>query len=116
MGDDFRRLSSGGSRLFALADEISELALGAVIRDGPIERLTETRYAQPAVVSTSLAGFMALREQLKDEFTQPASFCAGHSVGEVSALVAAGALDPEEALRLVTVRSRLMAEACERVE
>jgi [acyl-carrier-protein] S-malonyltransferase len=66
-----------------------------------------TRWAQPAIFCAALAGY----EVLKDRF-DPA-FMAGHSLGEISALVAAGALEAEDGLRLVAARGRLMQEAAE---
>jgi [acyl-carrier-protein] S-malonyltransferase len=57
-----------------------------------------------------------LREALEGERIPPPAYYAGHSVGELAALAAAGAIDFETTLRLVTQRSRLMAEACERVD
>jgi [acyl-carrier-protein] S-malonyltransferase len=72
------------------------------------ERADEgTRWAQPAIFCAALAGY----EMLKDRF-EP-SFMAGHSLGEISALVAAGALRAEDGLRLVAARGRLMQEAAE---
>ncbi|MDQ5834980.1 MAG: ACP S-malonyltransferase, partial [Actinomycetota bacterium] len=72
------------------------------------ERADEgTRWAQPAIFCAALAGY----EVLKDRF-DPA-FMAGHSLGEISALVAAGALEAEDGLRLVAARGRLMQEAAE---
>jgi [acyl-carrier-protein] S-malonyltransferase len=66
-----------------------------------------TRWAQPAIFCSALAGY----EVLKDRF-EPA-LMAGHSLGEISALVAAGALDASDGLRLVAARGRLMQEAAE---
>ena len=66
-----------------------------------------TRWAQPAIFCAALAGY----EVLKDRY-EPA-LMAGHSLGEISALVAAGALDAEDGLRLVAARGRLMQEAAE---
>jgi malonyl CoA-acyl carrier protein transacylase len=72
------------------------------------ERANEgTRWAQPAIFCAALAGY----EVLKDRF-EPA-YMAGHSLGEISALVAAGALEAEDGLRLVAARGRLMQEAAE---
>lgn len=72
------------------------------------ERANEgTRWAQPAIFCAALAGY----EVLKDRF-DPA-YMAGHSLGEISALVAAGALEAEDGLRLVAARGRLMEEAAE---
>jgi [acyl-carrier-protein] S-malonyltransferase len=66
-----------------------------------------TRWAQPAIFCAALAGY----EVLEDRFD--AALMAGHSLGEISALVAAGALEAEDGLRLVAARGRLMQEAAE---
>src|SRR5215467_10479297 len=66
-----------------------------------------TNYAQPAIFCASLAGWEALGRPDGD-------FMAGHSLGELAALVAAGALDEQDGLELVALRGRLMQEAGER--
>ena len=108
MGTDLRQRSAGARRLFDLADQITALPISQLCADGPLERLTETDVAQPAVVTTSLAALAVLRE----ECGLDAAAVAGHSVGEFAAYVAAGVLDAEAALRLVQVRARAMAAAC----
>lgn len=74
--------------------------------DGPQEELTETENAQPALLLSSIAAYTLL----KNEGVQPMTV-VGHSLGEYSALVAAGTLTLEEALPLVKTRGRLMEEA-----
>jgi [acyl-carrier-protein] S-malonyltransferase len=87
--------------------DLLELAQSEV-SDDLFERAGEgTRWAQPAIFCAALAGY----EVLKDRY-EP-GLMAGHSLGEISALVAAGALDPEDGLRLVAARGRLMQEAAE---
>jgi [acyl-carrier-protein] S-malonyltransferase len=87
--------------------DLAELARSEV-SDDLFERAEDgTRWAQPAIFCAALAGY----EVLKDRF-QPA-LMAGHSLGEISALVAAGALDASDGLRLVAARARLMQEAAE---
>jgi [acyl-carrier-protein] S-malonyltransferase len=88
-----------------LRPDLLELAPEAVGED-PFERVDDgTRWAQPAIFCAALAGW----EQLKDD-PRP-GFLAGHSLGEVTALAAAGALSDADALRLVAARGRLMQEA-----
>ena len=101
----YRRSSPRASALLDRLDDASGLPIARAMAEGPLEVLTDTRFAQPAVVATSLAALEILRERLGDAL-MPA-YCAGHSVGELSALVAAGALNAAEALRLVAVRSAL---------
>ena len=87
--------------------DLLELAVAEVGED-PFERADEgTKWAQPAIYCASLAGW----ERLKDEL-DPAAL-AGHSLGEISALAAAGALSAEDGLKLVAARGRFMQEAAE---
>lgn len=87
------------------AEEILGYPLGRLLRSGPESELRQTRYAQPALLTVCVAVHRALRDS-----RQPA-FCAGHSVGEYSALVAAGCLSFQDALRLVALRGNLMQTA-----
>jgi [acyl-carrier-protein] S-malonyltransferase len=87
--------------------DLLELA-HAEVSDDLFERAGDgTRWAQPAIFCAALAGY----EQLKDRYE--ADVMAGHSLGEITALVAAGALDAPDGLRLVAARGRLMDEASE---
>jgi len=92
------------------AEERLDFPLKRLCFDGPIEKLTETRYAQPAILVMSLVAYdwLAARE------VEP-SVTAGHSLGEYSALVAAGVLSFEDALDLVALRGRLMFESGEKI-
>ena len=84
--------------------DLLELAVAAVGED-PFPRADEgTNFAQPAIFCASLAGWEALQRPVGE-------FMAGHSLGELGALVAAGALDEREGLELVALRGRLMDEA-----
>ena len=94
---------------FAEADEILGFSLSAVCFDGPGDVLTDTRNAQPAILTASIAAWRALRAA-HAELTEPCCV-AGHSLGEYSALVAAGALAFEDAVRLTRTRGILMAQA-----
>ena len=81
-------------------------AVIALVGDDPFERIDEsTRFAQPAIFCASLAGWA----RVSDDVGSPIAF-AGHSLGELSALAVAGVLDELDALRLVVLRGRLMAE------
>jgi [acyl-carrier-protein] S-malonyltransferase len=85
------------------APQLIELIVDAVGCD-PFERLDEgTRYVQPAVFCSSVAGWLAISER-----EQPLAF-AGHSLGEIGALVAAGSLSIEDGCRLVALRAELTA-------
>ena len=115
MGASFRAREAGAA-IFAAADRATGLPLTEVVESGPLEKLTDTRYAQPAVVATSLAAWQALQAALRLRSAAVPAFCAGHSVGELAALVAADCLDVEAALRLVAARSQLMAAACAKTD
>ena len=91
-------------RHLARADELSGLPVREYTIDGPIESLTRTDVAQPALFAVS----MAVDEVARAAGLQP-DFVAGHSLGEYTAAAAAGALGPEEGMRLVCERGRLMA-------
>jgi [acyl-carrier-protein] S-malonyltransferase len=83
----------------------------AEVSDDFFERADEgTRWAQPAIYCAALAGFDVLRDRVEPDVM------AGHSLGEIAALVAADALTAEDGLRLVAARGRLMQEAAERAE
>jgi [acyl-carrier-protein] S-malonyltransferase len=105
-----------GSQTPEMRDEVAarrpdllELAL-EVVGDDPFARVEDgTRYAQPAIYCASVVGWERLREA-----GVAAAAHAGHSLGEVAALVAAGALSAEDGLRLVATRGRLMQESGER--
>jgi len=109
MGRDVLDASPAARAVMARADQVLGEPLSRLILEGPEEALTITANAQPAIVATSIAILAALREQWP-ELPAPA-FAAGHSLGEYSALVAAGALDLDDALRLVRARGRAMQDA-----
>jgi malonyl CoA-acyl carrier protein transacylase len=108
MGRDVAETFPAARALFERADAILGYPLARLCFEGPDEALRETERQQPAIFVTSLAIFEAARSAgaLPD-----AVFAAGHSLGEYTALVAAGALDFEDGLRLVRTRGRLMQEA-----
>lgn len=114
MGRSLYESSEGARRVFQQADEVLGFPLSSLCFDGPAAELEDTINAQPAILTTSIAFFEALREHWnqRGEPIEPA-YVAGHSLGEFSALVAAGVLDFTDALRLVRERGRLMKEAGE---
>jgi len=95
--------------LYSKAGKILGCDLATISFQGPPEVLVQTRYTQPAIFTHSVA-LWTLMEDLR---LQPA-FTAGHSLGEYSALVAAGALSFEDGLEAVKNRSLLMQDACEK--
>ena len=101
--------SPGARAILARGDAALDEGLSALILEGPEDQLTLTANAQPAIVATSCAVLEAIRERV-GALAAP-SFTAGHSLGEYSALVAAGALSLEDAVRLVRARGRAMQDA-----
>ncbi len=95
--------------LYRRAKDILDCDLAQICFEGPPELLVQTQYTQPAIFAHSVA----LWTLLKDLKLGPA-FMAGHSLGEYSALVAAGALSFEDGLEAVKNRSLLMQDACEK--
>src|SRR5882724_6494016 len=92
--------------VFAEADRALGFSLSTLCFEGPAEALQFTENTQPALLAVSTAAFRVLKEQgLKPNFV------AGHSLGEYSALVAAGSLDFADALRLVRKRGGYMQAA-----
>ena len=109
MARDILDASPAARAVFARADAALGLPISRLILEGPEADLTLTANAQPALVTTSTAILAALQERVP-EVALP-SFGAGHSLGEYSALVAAGALTLEDAVRVVRARGLAMQAA-----
>ncbi|GLK86427.1 malonyl CoA-acyl carrier protein transacylase [Ancylobacter defluvii] len=97
--------------VFAEVDEALGEKLSAVMWDGPIETLTLTANAQPALMATSLAAIRVLEAEAGLDLARDAAFVAGHSLGEYSALAAAGAFSVADAARLLRLRGIAMQAA-----
>jgi len=110
MGRDLYTIFPAARAVFAQADRILGVDLSGLCFDGPAGRLNDTLNTQPAILATSISTLRVLEEH---GIKNPA-YVAGHSMGEFSALVAAGALSFEDGLRLVRERGRLMKQAGER--
>lgn len=107
MGKDLYENNAEARELFEKANEILGFRITDLMFSGTEEDLKQTKVTQPAIFLHSVL----LAKSLGDEF-QP-DMTAGHSLGEFSALVAAGALSFEEGLKLVAKRARAMQKACE---
>ncbi len=117
MGADVMEHSAAAKQVYATADAVLDMHLSALSVEGPQQTLTETRNAQPAIFTASVACLAAYLEACGvesvaelPEALQPA-LVAGHSIGEFAALYAAGAISLEDGLRLVRARSELMQRA-----
>ena len=115
MGRDVYEHSEAARRVFEQADEVLGFSLTDLCFNGPAEKLNDTQYAQPAILTASIAQLEALREKWSRTgvVIQP-QYVAGHSMGEYTALVAAGSISFEDALRVVWERGRLMKEEGDR--
>jgi [acyl-carrier-protein] S-malonyltransferase len=112
MGADLAKTYPEAEATFALADEVLGFALSDLCFDGPAEMLNDTLNTQPALYVIGIALLRVLDAAFEDEL-RPA-FVAGHSLGEFTALTAAGALSFTDGLRLVRERGRLMNLASQR--
>ena len=106
MGKDLYEREEASKRIFDEADETLETKLSSLIFEGDAEELTLTYNAQPALLTTSIA----VLEKFKESGIPP-DFTAGHSLGEYSALVAAGAMTFKDAVYTVRKRGEFMNEA-----
>ena len=107
MGKDLYESSPLAKELFEKANEILGFRITDLMFEGTDEDLKQTKVTQPAIFLHSVILAKTLREEFKPDMT------AGHSLGELSALVAAGALSFEDGLKLVYARALAMQKACE---
>lgn len=110
MGQSLHDNSKAAQALYAQADQVLGWSLTEVSFRGPAEKLTETKVCQPALYVAGLAAVAALRESGK---LPEVGACLGLSLGELTALCAAGVFDFATGLRIVAERGRLMQLACE---
>ena len=108
MAKDLYENNAVARGMFEKANEILGFRITDIMFEGTAEELKQTKVTQPAIFLHSVVLAICLPEFRPD-------MVAGHSLGEFSALVAAGALDFEEGLRLVSIRARAMQKACEAV-
>lgn len=107
MGKDLYDNNAEARELFEKANEILGFRITDLMFNGTDEDLRQTAVTQPAIFLHSVLLAKSLGEEFKPDMT------AGHSLGEFSALVAAGALSFEDGLRLVSARAQAMQKACE---
>ncbi|MFW6118542.1 MAG: ACP S-malonyltransferase [Chloroflexota bacterium] len=110
MGLDLYNSYNSAKEVFAEADTSLGFSLSRLCFEGPEEELKKTHNVQPAILAVSIACLKTLEEAAISNFPSP-SFVAGHSLGEYTALVAAGVLGLTDAILLVRERGRLMYEA-----
>jgi len=110
MGQELAQAFAAAREVFEEVDEALKQKLSVLMRDGPEDQLTLTENAQPALMAVSLA----VMRTLEREFgvgVEKAAFVAGHSLGEYSALAAAGALSLSDTARLLKLRGQAMQRA-----
>jgi [acyl-carrier-protein] S-malonyltransferase len=103
MGQEFYREYDTVRELFDMIEEITRINISRLCFKGPMEDLTQTVNLQPAVTAVNLACLAAIEKEYSAYH-----FCAGHSLGEYSALNAAGVISQEDIIRLVFKRGELM--------
>ena len=106
LGQEFVNADTESASLLAMAEATCELKLGALSAVGPMEELTRATNLQPAITITNLICWQALKKELNGDAA--VSCFAGHSLGEYSALYAAGVINAEDTMRLVSKRGALM--------
>jgi [acyl-carrier-protein] S-malonyltransferase len=112
MGKDLAAAYPEARALYERADAALGFALSTICFEGPEDRLTATDISQPAILVTSLAALAALKSTEAGLSIVPEA-AAGLSLGEYTALAAAGAIDFETAVKLTNLRGRFMQEACQ---
>ena len=109
MGRDLYDEFPAARAAFESADDALGFRLSEIIFEGPEEKLQQTAFTQPAILTMSIAVFRALT--IDKGFALSPVYMAGHSLGEYTALVASGALSLKEGVRLVHLRGKLMQDA-----
>lgn len=108
MGQDLAAAFAAAREVFEEVDEALKQPLTRLMFEGPAEQLILTENAQPAIMACSMAVVRVLEREGGVDLAQKAAFVAGHSLGEYSALCAAGALDIGDTARLLKIRGQAM--------
>jgi [acyl-carrier-protein] S-malonyltransferase len=114
MGRDAYDASAAARAVFDEVDAVLGVELSKIVLEGPEDELVRSHNAQPAILAVSIALLETMRERLGKRMPVP-SHAAGHSLGEYTALVAAGALDVAAAAKLVRRRGELMQRAADAI-
>ncbi len=116
MGKDLSENFATAREVFQTVDEILGVNLSKIMFEGPSEELTKTENTQPALMAVSVALVRVLEKEFGKNFKDICALTAGHSLGEYSALCAAGALSLEEAAKLLQIRGKAMAKCGEKTQ
>jgi len=111
MGAELANSYRAARELFAEVDAALGQKLSQLMFSGPLDELTLTENAQPALMAVSLAALRVLEAEKGFELARRVTYVAGHSLGEYSALAAAGALTVSDAARLLKIRGQAMQKA-----
>ncbi len=111
MGQALAEAFPAARHVFQEIDDALSEKLSKLIFEGPVEELTLTQNAQPALMAVSLAALRAIESEGKTSLGAIAAYVAGHSLGEYSALAAAGALGVADTARLLRIRGLAMQKA-----
>ncbi|PIR38494.1 MAG: [acyl-carrier-protein] S-malonyltransferase [Alphaproteobacteria bacterium CG11_big_fil_rev_8_21_14_0_20_39_49] len=111
MGKDFADNFASAKDVFEEVDEALNEKLSAMIFEGTIEDLTMTRNTQPALMATSIAITRTIEKQSGKKLSDMCHYVAGHSLGEYSALCAAGAISLSDTAKLLRIRGNAMTDA-----
>ncbi len=111
MGKDLAEAFAAARAVFEEVDDALKQKLSKLMFEGPAEELTLTANAQPALMAHSIAVLRVLESDAKLDFGKHVSFVAGHSLGEYSALAAAGTFSLSDAARLLRLRGQAMQAA-----
>jgi [acyl-carrier-protein] S-malonyltransferase len=111
MGKALAENFASARNVFDQIDEALDEKFSAIMWEGPADRLTLTENAQPALMAVSLAAMAVLNSEAGVDLARDAAFVAGHSLGEYSALAAAGSLTVPDTARLLRIRGRAMQAA-----
>jgi [acyl-carrier-protein] S-malonyltransferase len=111
MGKTLASNFTAAQHVFDEVDAALDSKLSAIIFEGPADTLTLTENAQPALMAVSLAALRVLEQEAGLDLARDAQFVAGHSLGEYSALAAAGAFSVADAARLLRTRGQAMQKA-----
>lgn len=112
MGKDLYDNFSLAREVFEEVDEALDQQLSKIIFEGPVDLLTMTENTQPALMVTSIAAMRVIEKETGKKIADLCNFVAGHSLGEYSALCAAGSISLGDTAKLLRIRGTAMQSAC----
>ncbi len=112
MGKDIYENFSSAREVFHEVDDSISFNLSKLIFEGTEDELKRTENTQPALMTVSMAFVKVMEKEFGFDFSEKAKYFAGHSLGEYTALRAAGAISLRDAARILRIRGKAMAEAC----